>query len=77
MFSERREPLFHPRNLPLLGNCQAIVMPYDGSRSLAARRCYLKSDFLPGNRPYRRAREAEELETEFTIAELKSFLPGL
>ena len=60
-FSERREPLFHPRDFALLGNCQAIVMPYDGSRSLDARRCYLKPDFLPRERPYWRAREAGEL----------------
>ena len=60
-FSERREPLFHPRDFALLGNCQAIVMPYDGSRSLDARRCYLKPDFLPRDRPYWRAREAGEL----------------
>ena len=60
-FSERREPLFHPRDFALLGNCQAIVMPYDGSRSLDARRCYLKPDFLPRDRPYWRTREAGEL----------------
>ena len=60
-FSERREPLFHPRDFALLGNCQAIVMPYDGRRSLDARRCYLKPDFLPRDRPYWRAREAGEL----------------
>ena len=60
-FSERREPLFHPRDFALLGNCQAIVMPYDGSRSLDARRVYLKPDFLPRDRPYWRAREAGEL----------------
>ena len=60
-FSERREPLFHPRDFALLGNCQAIVMPYDGRRSLDARRCYLKPDFLPRERPYWRAREAGEL----------------
>ena len=60
-FSERREPLFHPRDFALLGNCQAIVMPYDGRRSLDARRCYLKPDFLPRDRPYWRAREAGEM----------------
>ena len=48
-FSERREPLFHPPDFALLGNCQAIVMPYDGSRSLDARRVYLKPDFLPAD----------------------------
>ena len=60
-FSERREPLFHPRDFALLGNCQAIVMPYDGTRSHDARRCYLKPDFLPRDRSYWRAREAGEL----------------
>ena len=60
-FTERREPLFHPRDFALLGNCQAIVMPYDGSRSLDARRCYLKPDFLPRDRPYWRARKAGDL----------------
>ena len=60
-FSERREPLFHPRDFTVLGNCQAIVQPYDGSRSLDATRCYLKPDFLPPDRPYWRARAAGEL----------------
>ena len=56
-----REPLFHPRDFALLGNCQAIVLPYDGKRANDARRCYLKPDFLPRDRPYWRAREAGEL----------------
>ena len=60
-FSEKREPLFHPRDFTILGNCQAIVQPYDGTRSLDATRCYLKPDFLPRNRPYWRARSAGEL----------------
>ena len=60
-FSERREPLFHPRDFARLGNCQAIVLPYDGKRALDARRCYLKPDFLPRDRPYWRAREAGDL----------------
>ena len=60
-FSESREPLFHPRDFTLLDNCQAIVIPYDGSRSLDARRVYLKPDFLPRDRPYWRAREAGDL----------------
>ncbi len=60
-FSERREALFHPRDFALLGNCQAIVLPYDGRRALDARRCYLKPDFLPRDRPYWRAREAGDL----------------
>ncbi len=60
-FSERREPLFHPRDFVLLGNCQAIVLPYDGKRAHDARRCYLKPDFLSRDRPYWRARESGEL----------------
>ena len=60
-FSQHREALFHPRDFALLGNCQAIVLPYDGKRALDARRCYLKPDFLPRERPYWRAREAGEL----------------
>ena len=60
-FSEKREPLFHPRDFTILGNCQAIVQPYDGARSLDATRCYLKPDFLPRSRGYWRAREAGEL----------------
>ena len=60
-FSEKREPLFHPRDFTILGNYQAIVQPYDGLRSLDATRCYLKPDFLPRNRAYWRARAAGEL----------------
>ena len=60
-FSERREALFHPRDFTVLGNCQAIVLPYDGSRARDARRCYLKPDFLPRDRPYWRARAAGDL----------------
>ena len=60
-FSERREPLFHPRDFTTLGNCQAVVIPYDGRRAGDARRCYLKPDFLPRDRPYWRARDAGDL----------------
>jgi hypothetical protein len=60
-FSQRREALFHPRDFTLLDNCQAIVQPYDGRRTLDARRVYLKPHFLPRDRPYWRAREAGEL----------------
>ena len=38
---ERREPLFQPRDFALLGHRHAVR----GTRSLDARRCYLKSDF--------------------------------
>ena len=60
-FSERREPLFHPRDFALLENCQAIVMPYDGTRALDAARCYLKPDYLPREQSYWRARERQEV----------------
>ena len=54
-FTERRESLFHPRDFTLLGNCQAIVQPYDGARARDATRCYLKPDFLPRSLGYWRA----------------------
>ena len=60
-FTERHEPLFHPRDFTTLGNCQAIVLPYDGKRAGDGWRCYLKPDFLPQDRPYWRAREAGDL----------------
>ena len=60
-FSERREALFHPRDFTRLGNCQAIVLPYDGRRAMDARRVYFKPDFLPRDLPYWRAREAGDL----------------
>ena len=46
-FQERREALFQPRDFALLGNCQAICLPYDGVQSLARRsRVYLKPHYL-------------------------------
>ncbi|MYG25940.1 MAG: type IV secretory system conjugative DNA transfer family protein, partial [Boseongicola sp. SB0677_bin_26] len=60
-FSERREPLFHPRDFTVLDNYQAIVIPYDGRRTLDARRVYLKPHFLPRDRPYWRAHAAGEI----------------
>ena len=42
-FSERREALFHPRDYALLGNCQAIVLPYDGQRAHATRGAAISS----------------------------------
>lgn len=60
-FSEQREALFHPRDFTLLDNCQAIVQPYDGRRTLDARRVYLKPYFLPRDRPYWQAVQNGEL----------------
>ena len=44
-FQERREALFQPRDFALLGNCQAICLPYDGVQSLPPRRVYLKPHY--------------------------------
>ena len=60
-FQERREALFQPRDFALLGNCQAICLPYDGVQSLPPRRVYLKPHYLPRDRPYWAAKEAGEL----------------
>ena len=60
-YREQREPLFHPRALSLLENCQAIILPYDGTNPQPATRVYLKPHYLPRDRPYWRAREAGQI----------------
>ena len=60
-FREQREAVFHPRDFALLGNCQAICLPYDGAQSLEPRRVYLKPRYLPPEHSYWRAREAGQL----------------
>ena len=60
-FRETRDPLFHPRSFTLLDNCQAIVLPYDGRRSLSATRVYLKPYYLDRDLPYWRARQEKHL----------------
>ena len=60
-YREQREALFHPRSFSLLENCQAIVLPYDGTNARPATRVYLKPHYLPRDRPYWRAREAGQL----------------
>ncbi|MDE2972482.1 MAG: type IV secretion system DNA-binding domain-containing protein [Acidobacteriota bacterium] len=60
-YREQREPLFHPRTFSLLENCQAIVLPYDGTNAQPATRVYLKPHYLPRDRPYWRARESGQL----------------
>ena len=60
-FRDQREPMFHARQFALLENCQAIAIPYDGSRALPATRLYLKPCYLPHDRPYWRAREAGQI----------------
>ena len=60
-YREQREPLFHPRTFSLLENCQAVVLPYDGTNARPATRVYLKPHYLPRDRPYWRAREAGQI----------------
>ena len=56
-FRQQREPVFTPREFALLANYQAICLPYDGTKSLPARRVYLKPHYLPRERGYWRLRE--------------------
>ena len=60
-FQERREALFQPRDFALLGNCQAICLPYDGVQSLPPRRVYLKPHYLPADLPYWQAKRTGQL----------------
>ncbi len=60
-FQERREALFQPRDFALLGNCQAICLPYDGVQSLPPRRVYLKPHYLPADLPYWTAKQTGRL----------------
>ena len=60
-FQERREALFQPRDFALLGNCQAICLPYDGVQSLPPRRVYLKPHYLPADLPYWTAKRTGQL----------------
>ncbi len=56
-FRKQREPVFTPRQFGLLANYQAICLPYDGVKSLPARRVYLKPHYLPRETGYWRQRE--------------------
>ncbi|MDE0177059.1 MAG: TraM recognition domain-containing protein [Gammaproteobacteria bacterium] len=60
-YREQREPLFHARTFSLLENCQAVVLPYDGTNAQSATRVYLKPHYLPRDRPYWRARETRQI----------------
>ena len=60
-FRRTREPVFSPRAFSLLDNCQAICPPYDGTRSLPARRVYLKPHYLPREKGYWRLRAEGQL----------------
>ena len=56
-FRRQTEPVFTPREFSLLANYQAICLPYDGVKSLPARRVYLKPHYLPRETGYWRFRE--------------------
>ena len=56
-FRRQRESVFTPREFSLLANYQAICLPYDGVKSLPARRVYLKPHYLPRETGYWRLRE--------------------
>ena len=60
-FNEHREALFQPRDFALLGNYQAICLPYDGVQSLPPRRVYLKPHYLPATLPYWTAKQTGQL----------------
>ena len=60
-FRQAREPVFTPREFALLANYQAICLPYDGTKSLPARRVYLKPHYLPRDVGYWRLREEGRL----------------
>ncbi|MYJ11858.1 MAG: TraM recognition domain-containing protein [Gemmatimonadetes bacterium] len=56
-FRRSREPVFTPREFALLANYQAVCLPYDGVKSLPARRVYLKPHYLPKDVGYWRLRK--------------------
>ncbi|MYH09203.1 MAG: TraM recognition domain-containing protein [Gemmatimonadales bacterium] len=56
-FRRSREPVFTPREFALLANYQAVCLPYDGVKSLPARRVYLKPHYLPRDVGYWRLRK--------------------
>ncbi len=56
-FRQSMQPVFTPREFALLANFQAICLPYDGVKSLPARRVYLKPHYLPREKGYWRLRE--------------------
>ena len=51
-YAEKREALFHPRDIALLGTCQAIAQIFDGNEVHEGTRVYLKPDYKPRDLPY-------------------------
>ena len=77
-FRQAREPVFTPRDFSLLANYQAICLPYDGTKSLPARRVYLKPHYLPRDvRLLAAPRGGPDMKRASGIGHLKPFLPGL
>ena len=76
-FREHREALFQPRDFALLGNCQAICLPYDGVQSLPPAR--LLEALLPPRRPPILDRQTDRpaMSRQDALDLLKPFLPGL
>ena len=58
-YAQKREALFHPRDLSLLGTCQAICQVFDGAQVSDAQRVYLKPDYKPRDLPFWRWYEKE------------------
>ncbi len=56
-FRQSMQPVFTPRQFALLANYQAVCLPYDGVKSLPARRVYLKPHYLPRTQGYWRQRK--------------------
>ena len=77
-FHERREALFQPRDFALLGNCQAICLPYDGVQSLPPPARLLEA-LLPSPRPPILDRQTDRtaMSRQDALDLLKPFLPGL
>lgn len=51
-YAEKREALFHPRDIALQDTCQAIAQIFDGNTVHDATRVYLKPDYKPRDLPY-------------------------
>ena len=51
-YARKREPLFHPRDLSLLGVCQAVAQIFDGAKVHDAQYVFLKADYRPRDEPY-------------------------
>ena len=51
-YAQKRERLFHPRDINLLSTCQAIAQIFDGNEMRDATRVYLKPDYRDRDEPY-------------------------